>query len=205
MKQLLKISKNSILGAYRKENKQWPFLQNPSRALFVLPVGHHFLFSSLFLVVMLWATIPWAVAGEAQPVVDDPVLEKRVMALSAELRCLVCQNQSLADSHAELAQDLRREVRDLMKSGKSDSEVVDYLVARYGDFVRYRPPMNSATALLWFGPLILIVGGAIVLLITLSRRRKRIAATEPLSDAERTRAAVLLNKKINDGAGEAGA
>ncbi len=158
----------------------------------------------LFLLAMLWATIPFAVAGEAQPMADDPVLEKRVMTLSAELRCLVCQNQSLADSHAELAQDLRREVRDLMKSGKSDAEVVDYLVARYGDFVRYRPPMNSATALLWFGPLLLIVGGAIVLLITLSRRRKRIAAAAPLSDAERTRAAGLLNKKMNDGAGEAG-
>ena len=159
---------------------------------------------TLFLLAMLWVIPLWATAGEAQPMADDPVLEKRVMALSAELRCLVCQNHSLADSHAELAQDLRREVRDLMKSGKSDTEVVDYLVARYGDFVRYRPPVNSATALLWFGPLILIVGGAIVLLITLSRRRKRIAAAEPLSDEERTRAAGLLNQKINDGAGEAG-
>ena len=163
----------------------------------------------LLLAVMLWASAPWAVtgavAGEAQPMADDPVLEKRVMALSAELRCLVCQNQSLADSHAELAQDLRREVRDLMKSGKNDAEVVDYLVARYGDFVRYRPPMNSATALLWFGPLILIVAGATVLLITLARRRKRIAAVVPLSDAERTRAAMLLNNKVNDGAGETGA
>lgn len=163
----------------------------------------------LLLAVMLWVIAPWAVtsavAGEAQPMADDPVLEKRVMALSAELRCLVCQNQSLADSHAELAQDLRREVRDLMKSGKNDAEVVDYLVARYGDFVRYRPPMNSATALLWFGPLILIVAGATVLLITLARRRKRIAAVVPLSDAERTRAAMLLNNKVNDGAGETGA
>lgn len=138
-----------------------------------------------------------AVAGEAQPMNKDPALEKRVMALSAELRCLVCQNQSLADSHAELAADLRNEVRELMKSGKSDAEVVDYLVARYGDFVRYRPPMNTTTALLWFGPLILAVIGAGVLFFNLAKRRRRVAETA-LTDEERKRAAALLN----DGAGE---
>ena len=137
------------------------------------------------------------VAGEAQLTNKDPALEKRVMALSAELRCLVCQNQSLADSHAELAIDLRNEVRDMMKSGKSDAEVVDYLVARCGDFVRYRPPMNTTTALLWFGPLILAVIGAGVLFFNLMKRRRRVAETA-LTDEERKRAAALLN----DGAGE---
>lgn len=163
------------------------------------------LLGTLFLAAMLWATSPLAVAGEAQLVAEDPVLEKRVMALAEELRCLKCQNNTLADSPSELAHDLLREIRTLMQSGKSDAEVVAYLVARYGEYVRFRPSVNQTTALLWFGPLLLVVGGAIVLLITLSRRRKRIAAAEPLTDAERTRAAGLLNKKMNDGAGEAGA
>lgn len=162
-----------------------------------------FLRNVVFLVGLSFFT-SLAVAGEAQPMAEDPVLEKRVMALAAELRCLKCQNNTLADSPSELAHDLLHEIRTLMQSGKSDTEIVTYMVARYGEYVRFRPSMNQTTALLWFGPLILIVGGAIVLLITLSRRRKRIAAAEPLTDAERTRAAGLLNKKMNDGAGEAG-
>lgn len=167
---------------------------------------------TLFLGTMLWAGFaplaslsPLAVAGEAQLVAEDPVLEKRVMALAEELRCLKCQNNTLADSPSELAHDLLREIRTLMQSGKSDAEVVAYLVERYGEYVRFRPSMNQTTVLLWFGPLILIVVGATVLLITLSRRRKRIAAVVPLSEAERTRAAVLLNNRANDGAGETGA
>ena len=166
---------------------------------------------TLFLGTLLWAGFaplaslsPLAVAGEAQLVAEDPVLEKRVMALAEELRCLKCQNNTLADSPSELADDLLREIRTLMRSGKSDAEVVAYLVERYGEYVRFRPSMNQTTVLLWFGPLILIVVGATVLLITLSRRRKRIAAVVPLSEAERTRAAVLLNNRANDGAGEAG-
>lgn len=148
--------------------------------------------ASLFLCASL------ALAGEAQPMAADPVLEKRVMALAEELRCLKCQNQTLADSPSELAHDLLREIRDLMQSGKSDAEVVAYLVERYGEYVRFRPAMNSTTVLLWFGPLILIVVGAVVLLITLSRRRKRIAADTPLSDAERKRAATLLNNGVGE-------
>ena len=162
------------------------------------------LLGTLFLATLLWASSPLAVAGEAQLVAEDPVLEKRVMALAEELRCLKCQNNTLADSPSELAHDLLREIRTLMQSGKTDAEVVAYLVERYGEYVRFRPSMNQTTVLLWFGPLILIVVGATVLLITLSRRRKRIAAVVPLSEAERTRAAVLLNNRANDGAGEAG-
>lgn len=160
---------------------------------------------TLFLGTLLWASTPLAVAGEAQLVAEDPVLEKRVMALAEELRCLKCQNNTLADSPSELAHDLLREIRTLMQSGKSDAEVVAYLVERYGEYVRFRPSMNQTTALLWFGPLILLVGGAIVLLIVMVRRRKRIAASTPLSDAERTRVAMLLNNRTNNGERETGA
>jgi cytochrome c-type biogenesis protein CcmH len=105
----------------------------------------------------------FAVAGEAKPLAEDPVLEARLKAMSHELRCLVCQNQTLSDSSAPLAEDLRREIRAQMREGKTDQEVIDYLVARYGDFVRYRPPVNNSTALLWFGPfLILIIGGFVL-------------------------------------------
>lgn len=103
------------------------------------------------------------VAGEAKPLAEDPVLEARLKAMSHELRCLVCQNQTLSDSNAPLAEDLRREIRAQMREGKTDQEVIDYLVARYGDFVRYRPPVNNSTALLWFGPFIILIIGGFVL------------------------------------------
>src|SRR5258706_5781128 len=90
---------------------------------------------------------------------DDPALEKRVRDLSAELRCLVCQNQTLADSHAPLAVDLRDQIRSQLKGGASERDVIDYMVARYGDFVRYRPPFNAATALLWTGPFLFMLVG----------------------------------------------
>ncbi len=102
-------------------------------------------------------------AGDAKPLAEDPVIEARLKAMSSELRCLVCQNTTLADSTAPLAEDLRKEIRVLMREGKTDQEVVDYLVARYGDFVRYRPPVNNETALLWFGPFILLIIGGFVL------------------------------------------
>ncbi len=108
-------------------------------------------------------------AGEAKPLADDPVLEARLKALSQELRCLVCQNTTLADSTAPLAEDLRQEIRQLMREGKSDKEVVDYLVARYGNFVRYRPPVNNSTALLWFGPFLLLIVGGFVLFRVLKK------------------------------------
>jgi cytochrome c-type biogenesis protein CcmH len=103
-------------------------------------------------------------AGTAVPLSEDPALEARLKAMSQELRCLVCQNSTLADSDAPLAEDLRKEIRGQMRAGKTDAEITDYLVARYGDFVRYRPPVNNSTALLWFGPfLLLLVGGFIML------------------------------------------
>jgi len=113
-----------------------------------------------------------ALAAEAQPLAADPVLEARVMKLAAELRCLVCQNQTIADSHAGLAVDLRNQVREMLRQGRSDAEVLAYMTARYGDFVLYRPPMKETTALLWLGPLLLF-GGALLALVLVLRRRAR--------------------------------
>jgi cytochrome c-type biogenesis protein CcmH len=114
-------------------------------------------------------------AKEAAPEAADPALEARMVRITSELRCLVCQNQTIADSNASLAVDLRREARALIKQGKTDAELVDYMTARYGDFVLYRPPMRATTLLLWFGPALMLAGGAAVLVIVL-RRRSRMAA-----------------------------
>jgi cytochrome c-type biogenesis protein CcmH len=128
-------------------------------------------------------------AKEAPPAAADPVLEKRVMALAEELRCLVCQNQTLADSNAPLAEDLRNQLREKMREGKSDAEVVDFLVERYGDFVLYRPPLKPTTLLLWFGPLLLLAAGFVVLLRRVLRRRSEDPG---MTASERRRAAELL-------------
>jgi cytochrome c-type biogenesis protein CcmH len=139
-------------------------------------------------------TAPFAAgAREAPPVGQDPVIEQRMMALAEELRCLVCQNQTLADSHADLAVDLRQEIRELMQKGQSDEQVKRYLVARYGDFVLYRPPLKSTTWLLWFGPAVLLVGGLTTLYLVLLRRR-RLAADEPLDADQEKRALALLSE-----------
>ena len=122
----------------------------------------------LFVAVMF--SIPLLVMGEAQPLGDNPEIEARLKSLSQELRCLVCQNQTLADSSAPLAEDLRREIRELIAKGMSDKEITDYLVARYGDFVRYRPPVKSQTLLLWAGPTLLLVAGLSGLWFALRRR-----------------------------------
>jgi cytochrome c-type biogenesis protein CcmH len=129
-------------------------------------------------------------AKEAAPAAQDPVLEQRMMALAEELRCLVCQNQTLADSNAPLAEDLRNQIREQLRKGSSDRQVVDYLVARYGDFVLYRPPLKAATLLLWFGPLLLLAIGFAVLFRRLLLRRK--ANEIDISAADRARAGALL-------------
>ncbi|MGB5079835.1 MAG: cytochrome c-type biogenesis protein [Burkholderiales bacterium] len=143
----------------------------------------------LALLLLLAPVIP-AHAKDARPAAADPVLEKRVMALAAELRCLVCQNQTIADSNADLATDLRNQVREKMRQGASDSEIIDFMVARYGDFVLYRPPLKATTLLLWFGPLLLLAGGAWVLVRLV--RRRRPAEDVDISAAQRSRAAELL-------------
>lgn len=107
---------------------------------------------------------------------NDPVLEARVAAIAAELRCLVCQNQTIADSNAELAVDLRRIIRQQLAAGRSEREVLDFMAARYGDFVLYRPPLKPTTALLWGGPALMVALGGAVLWFTL-RRRQRLPAS----------------------------
>ncbi len=126
----------------------------------------------------------------------DPGAEKRLQHLSEELRCLVCQNQTIADSNAELAQDLRREIRGMIGDGKSDKEIIDFMVVRYGDFVLYRPPGKGITLLLWGGPLALMLLGIVALIRHLRRRATRVADDRPLSADETSRADALL-KEIN--------
>jgi cytochrome c-type biogenesis protein CcmH len=118
---------------------------------------------------------PAAPAKEAAPEAADPVLEARMTRITSELRCLVCQNQTIADSHAELAVDLRRQTRELLVQGKTDREVIEYMTARYGDFVLYRPPLQANTGLLWFGPAAMLLAGAGILVLIL-RRRSRMPA-----------------------------
>jgi len=113
-----------------------------------------------------------ASANEAAPAAADPVLEARMLKITAELRCLVCQNQTIADSHADLAIDLRQQVREMLQKGMSDQQITDYMTARYGDFVLYRPPFKSTTALLWVGPGVMLVGGLLVLVLVLRRRSR---------------------------------
>jgi cytochrome c-type biogenesis protein CcmH len=145
--------------------------------------------SALAFALLAFLAAPLA-AKEAAPAAADPALEKRVMTLAEELRCLVCQNQTLAESNAPLAEDLRNQLREKMREGKSDKEVVDFLVERYGDFVLYRPPLKGTTVLLWFGPLLLLVAGFAALLRRVQRRRK--LADAEVDDADRRRAAELL-------------
>ncbi len=130
-------------------------------------------------------------AREAVPMAADAATEQRLFAISSELRCLVCQNESIAGSNAELANDLRREIRTMIRDGKSDAEIMDFMVSRYGDFVRYRPPLKGSTLLLWFGPVLLFVValGAMVRYL----RRRTAVPTPPLSDAQRREAERLLD------------
>ena len=141
---------------------------------------------------LLLAATPLAHAGEAAPAVDDPVLEKRVLKLSEELRCLVCQNQTIADSHAELAVDLKNQIREKLKAGMSETEVKQYMVQRYGDFVLYRPPVKTTTWFLWFGPFALLLIGVAALFLKLRKRAARVAQGG-LSEADHQRAMALLN------------
>lgn len=141
--------------------------------------------------VLLCSLVCSVVAQTAQPLAEDPELEKRLQALSQELRCLVCQNETLADSRAGLAEDLRREIREQMKAGKSDKEIITFLTARYGDFVLYRPRVTPATYLLWFGPFILLAVGLVFLYRQLKQRRVQIKQ-EPITAQDRRRLDELL-------------
>ena len=137
-----------------------------------------------------------ALAREAAPLADDPRVEARLVAIAEELRCLVCQNESLIASRAGLAMDLKHEVREQIKAGKSDDEIRAFMVQRYGDFVLYRPPLKRSTLLLWTGPFVLLVAGFAVVWIFVRRRRTVQAAV--LSAEEEARADALLAKQVDD-------
>lgn len=139
-----------------------------------------------------------AIAKEAKPIAPDLAIEKRLVALSEDLRCLVCQNESLAGSQADLAKDLRREIREQLKQGKSDREVIEFLVQRYGDFVLYRPPLKSTTLLLWFGPLILLMVGGSALLISVKRRHRFKDPEIPLSQEQEVKVENMLKRGDNN-------
>jgi cytochrome c-type biogenesis protein CcmH len=144
------------------------------------------------LLALLILALPLAVfAADATPTDLDPVAAKRAVELSAQLRCLVCQNQTIAESNAELAVDLRRQVSEQIKAGKTDREIVDYMVERYGAFVLYKPPFNVTTLLLWLGPALLVVLGVVFYVRTV-RARNRVIVDRPLTDAERAEAERLL-------------
>jgi len=152
-------------------------------------------FSSFWLVACfacasLLATQVWA--KEAVPMAQEPEVEARLVKIAEELRCMVCQNESLASSHAELAEDLRREVRGLIKEGKNDAQVKEFLVARYGDYVLYRPEVKPLTWALWFGPFLLFLIAALGLVGYLRQRRQVMPTPAALSEAERARAEQLL-------------
>ncbi len=143
------------------------------------------------IVFLMGICIGLANAGEASPMAEDPVVEARLVHISQELRCMVCQNESLSSSRAELADDLRREVRDLIRTNKSDQEIKDFLVSRYGDFVLYRPEVKPLTWVLWFGPFVVLLMAAIFLLAYLRQRRLAVHP-QALSDADRARVEQLL-------------
>jgi len=151
-------------------------------------VLERFLSASL---LALMVSLPVA-AREATPMASDPVLEARVMVIAEELRCLVCQNETIAASHADLAVDLRAQIRSKLAQGQTSQQILDFMVERYGDFVLYRPPLKPLTLLLWVGPFVLLLLAAGVL--ALNVRRLRRSATEALSPAELQRARQLLDQ-----------
>lgn len=132
-------------------------------------------------------------ANEATPLAEDPALEQRLISISEEMRCLVCQNESLSGSRSELAQDLRREIRDLIRQGKTDAEIRTFMVDRYGDFILYRPPVKPITWLLWIGPFILMVAGIAALLMYLRRRSGQVH-NAALTEDENKRIDALLRE-----------
>lgn len=154
----------------------------------------------MFFVFLVLASPALAAVGDPADRLRDPALESRAQALGRELRCMVCQNQSIEDSDAELARDLRRIVREQITAGRSDDQVMRFVHERYGDFVLLRPPVNATTALLWATPA-LAIGGGMLLILAMRRRRAALAATEPaaLSAAEQARLA-----RIDGGGGTAG-
>ena len=151
-----------------------------------------------FLLMVLFAlSFSASFAKDAAPLADDPVTEQRLISISEEMRCLVCQNESLAGSRSDLANDLRREIRTLIKEGKSDDQIRTFMVERYGDFVLYRPPVKPITWLLWIGPFIILVIGIAGLLMYLRRRNQSMPNTI-LTEADNKKIDALLNQDRKD-------
>jgi cytochrome c-type biogenesis protein CcmH len=153
----------------------------------------------ILLISLLILSLGSSFAKEATPLAEDPVTEQRLISISEEMRCLVCQNESLAGSRSDLANDLRREIRTLIKEGKSDDQIRNFMVERYGDFVLYRPPVKPITWLLWIGPFIILLMG-IAGLLTYLRRRNNAVITIALSEDDNRRIDALLNNKNERGA-----
>lgn len=147
---------------------------------------------SVFLAIACIFILQLSYANDAAPLVDDPVTEQRLISISEEMRCLVCQNESLAGSRSDLANDLRREIRALIKEGKSDDQIRSFMVERYGDFVLYRPPVKPITWLLWIGPFVILLIGIGFLLSYLRRRNANVIARE-LTTEENQKIDALLN------------
>lgn len=153
-------------------------------------------FAFLCLILLMLPSTVWAqeTYKEAIPVAEDPEIEKRMLALTEDLRCLVCQNESIADSRAEFSNDIRRIIRDQIKANKTDAEIIEFLVDRYGDFVLYNPPMKATTILLWFGPLIFFIFSSWFLFKYLKGRRLQVEEVN-LTEADQKKVAALLDEK----------
>ena len=147
----------------------------------------------LLLSLLLAFAASLATAQEARPLAEDPVLEAKVMHIAEGLRCLVCQNETIAASHADLAVDLRKQIRQKLQQGQSEAQIVDFMVQRYGDFVLYKPPLKRSTWLLWGGPFVLLAVALAVLALNI-RRRRAAAAAGPLRADELERARRLLGE-----------
>ena len=146
----------------------------------------------IFLATLISLSLGSVFARDAVPLADDPVTEQRLISISEEMRCLVCQNESLAGSRSDLANDLRREIRILISEGKSDDQIRSFMVERYGDFVLYRPPVKPVTWLLWIGPFV-ILGIGIAGLLMYLRRRNSSVPNVVLTDADNQKIDALLN------------
>jgi len=170
-------------------------------ARYALAPGYHlprpWRFATIAFLSLLFVNSLFSPRTESKEAIpnEDPRIEQRMRALTEQLRCLVCQNETLADSRADLAEDLRKQIREQMKAGKSDQEILAFLTQRYGDFVLYKPPVKATTYLLWFGPFILLIAGTGVLYRYLKHRLELIQ-DQPLTAAERKRAAEILRTEV---------
>ena len=153
------------------------------------------IFSSFILALVTMVLLNPTFAKDAVPLADDPVTEHRLIVISEEMRCLVCQNESLAGSRSDLANDLRREIRILIKEGKTDDQIRSFMVERYGDFVLYRPPVKPITWLLWIGPFVILLGGIIGLIVYLRRRNQGMPSTTLSAEDNRRIDALLKDAK----------